>query len=197
MTPIYFFKSCIKILEIRFSDQIYPVHGHVMRTVRSDSSLISCKGLCCSLLAHYTTTAIIDILTNMTHVDYEWHWYQNVCTLIHSGLTYIDKCVKMQANITKRLVLQVSWLGLQCTKSVPERSVALTIVLDDAFEVVSHKVAESTLVGQPKTVGENHSRVHNHTVQQLREYRTGLEFTEQNKTQKTQKLCVHESYLKC
>lgn len=45
----------------------------------------------------------------------------------------------------------------------------LTIVLDDAFEVVGHQRAQGPLVGQPQAVGEHDGCVHHGAVDQLRE----------------------------
>lgn len=43
----------------------------------------------------------------------------------------------------------------------------LTVVLDDAFEVVGHQVPQGTFVGQTQTVREHDGRVYDWTVDQL------------------------------
>lgn len=43
----------------------------------------------------------------------------------------------------------------------------LTVVLDDAFKVVRHKIPQGTLVGQPESVGKHDGCVYNRIVDQL------------------------------
>lgn len=45
--------------------------------------------------------------------------------------------------------------------------IVLTIVLDDAFEVISHQVLQGTLVGQTKAVRKHDGRVYNRAVDEL------------------------------
>ncbi len=43
----------------------------------------------------------------------------------------------------------------------------LTVVLYNAFEVVSHNVSQGTFVGQTQAVRKHNSGVHNHAVNKL------------------------------
>lgn len=59
-----------------------------------------------------------------------------------------------------------------------ENHAAPTVVLDNAFEVIGHDVAQGAFVRQAEAVREDHSRVDDGAVQQLRKQRYGFKHTQ-------------------